>query len=374
MVGSEPSFKRPLEVARGRGTSLNPGNRFECIRLEVLPEAAADARAEHPCGVQVATRVYRERTRQIINRVDSPDLPFRWTINPYRGCSVGCCYCFSRPTHETLGFSCGLDFETKIVAKPDAPHLLRRELAAPGWHGEPIVMSGVTDCYQPLEAKLRITRACLEVMAECRQPTSIVTKNRLVVRDLDLLKSLAAHRAVSVTLSVTTLDQKLAALMEPRASRPADRLRAVSELADAGIPVSVLVAPIIPGLNDHEIPHLLRAAAEAGAGAARWVMLRLPHQVKTIFLDWLAVNFPDRAAKVEGYLRAMHAGRLYDPAWGSRMRGQGALAAQIADTFRVFAARHGLDGSMPTPSSAAFRPPRTHDDGQLSLFGEADAA
>jgi DNA repair photolyase len=271
-----------------------------------------------------------------------------------------------------LGFSCGLDFETKIVAKPDAPQLLRRELAAPSWRGEPIVMSGVTDCYQPLEAKLAITRGCLEVMAECRQPVSIVTKHRLVVRDLELLKALAAHRAVSVALSVTTLDQKLAAVMEPRASRPADRLRAVSELADAGIPVSVLLAPIIPGLNDHEIPRLLRAAADAGAGAARWVMLRLPHQVKTIFLDWLAVNFPNRAARIEALVRELHGGRLYDPAWGSRMRGQGAVAEHIASTFRVFAARYGLDGAMPAPSSSAFRPPR--DAGQLSLFEGADAA
>ncbi len=356
----------PGPTPRGRGTRLNPANRFEGLSLTVLPQEAARLVEAHPRGVQIRTRVYRDATRTIINRVDSPDLGFKWTVNPYRGCETACCYCYARPTHETLGFSCGLDFETKIVAKPDAPRLLRRELASPRWTGEPIVMSGVTDCYQPLERRLRITRRCLEVLAECRQPVCLVTKHRLIVRDLDLLKTLAETRAVNVSISLTTLDAKLAAVMEPRASHPRDRLRAIGELSDAGVPVGVMVAPVMPGLNDREIPRLLHAAAEAGAGSATWVMLRLPHQVKTLFLDWLRVHVPDRAARVEGLLRSLRGGRLSDSRFGDRMRGQGPFAAQIAETFRVFAARYGLDRPLPTPSSAMFR--RPGDAGQLGLF------
>ncbi len=354
---------------RGRGTALNPANRFESVRLDVLPSAVEEAHRENPCGVQVRTRVYRDTSRTIINRVDSPDLNFNWTVNPYRGCEVGCTYCYARPTHELLGFSCGLDFETRIVAKPDAPVLLRRELASSRWRGETIVMSGVTDCYQPLERRLEITRRCLEVFSECRQPVGMITKNRLIVRDLDLLASLAEHRAVNVTLSLTTLDKKLAAVMEPRASRPLDRLRTISDLAAAGIPVSVMLAPIIPGLNDHEIPHLLEAAAEAGAASASWIMIRLPHQVKTVFLDWLQVQFPDRAAAIEGRIRDLHGGRLYESRFGDRGRGHGALAGQIAATFRVFAARLGLHRPLPAPSSRAFR--RPGDVGQMRLFDAA---
>jgi DNA repair photolyase len=367
VTGTRRQLEPPTAPARGRGTSLNPPNRFEGVSLQVLPEAAAEAHAEHPCGVQHRTRVYRDATRRIINRVESPDLGFRWTINPYRGCENGCSYCYARPTHEALGFSCGLDFETKIVAKPDAPELLRRELAEPAWRGEPIVMSGVTDCYQPLEAKLEITRRCLEVMAECRQPVRIVTKSRLIVRDVDLLSRLARHRAVAVAVSLTTLDPALAAAMEPRASRPQDRLRAIGELAAAGIPVCAMVAPVIPALNDREIPRLLEAAARAGASSATWAMLRLPHQVRTIFLDWLRIHLPDRAARIEGLLRDLHGGRLYEARFGDRMRGRGPLAAQIAETFKLFARRNGLARSVPVPSSAAFRAPP--DPWQPGLFG-----
>ncbi|MHC4218414.1 MAG: radical SAM protein, partial [Planctomycetota bacterium] len=265
-----------------------------------------------------------------------------------------------------LGFSCGLDFETRIVAKPDAPRLLRSELASPAWAGEPIALSGVTDPYQPLESKLQITRGCLEVMAECRQPVSVVTKSRLITRDIDLLSTLARHGAVSVAVSVTTLDPKLAAVMEPRASRPADRLRAVRELSEAGIPVMVYTAPIIPGLNDREIPSLLQAAAEAGAGSAHWMMIRLPHQVKTLFLDWLRTHLPDRAARIEGLIRQLHGGRLYDSRFGIRSRGRGPVAEQIATTFKVFAKRCGLEKPLRRPSSSSFRRPA--DAAQLMLF------
>lgn len=349
---------------RGRGTALNPANRFEGLRLEVLPEAREEAARQAPNGGQVPTRVYVDATRRVINRVDSADLNFRWTINPYRGCAGGCCYCFARPTHETLGFSCGLDFETKIVAKPEAPRLLRKELASPRWKGEPIVMSGVTDAYQPLEKKMRITRGCLEVMAEFRQPVSIVTKRRLITRDLDHLTTLAASDAVSTAVSLTTLDPHLSAVMEPRASSPQGRLRAIRELAGAGIPVGVMVAPVIPGLNDREIPRILEAAADAGASAASWIMLRLPHQVKTIFLDWLKVHFPHRASRIEGLIRELHGGQLYDSSFGVRQRGRGVVAEQIAATFRMFSRRYRLDRAPFTPSSASFR------SGEPSLFDQ----
>ena len=274
--------------------------------------------------------------------------------------------CYARPTHEALGFSSGLDFETKIVAKPDAPRLLRQELAAPAWKGEPIVMSGVTDAYQPLERRLQITRQCLEVMAACRQPVSLITKNRLILRDLDLLQELNRHRAVNVALSVTTLDPRLTAVMEPRTSSPRERLRVIRELSGAGIPVTALLAPIIPGLNDREIPRILEAAAEAGARAAGWIMLRLPHQVKTIFLDWLKTHFPDRAPRIEGLIRQLYGGRLYDPSFGVRQRGRGPFADHIAGMFHVFARRYGLRETLPPPSGAAFRKPQ--DSGQLRLF------
>jgi DNA repair photolyase len=351
---------------RGRATGLNPPNRYESVRLEVLPEARHGAGRRQPRGVGVLTRAYDDSTRRIINRVDSPDLGFKWTLNPYRGCEHGCVYCYARPSHERLGFSCGLDFETRIIAKRDAHRLLRKELAAPDWSGEPIVMSGVTDCYQPMEARLRITRRCLEVLTECRQPVSIVTKNRLLLRDLDLLRALARFRAANVSVSLTTLDPKLAAAMEPRTSRPTDRLRLMQALAGAGIPVAVLLAPIIPGLNDREIPDLLRAAADAGARSAGWIMLRLPHEVKTLFLDWLRRHLPHRADRIERLVRSVRGGKLYEPRFGLRQRGRGPLADQIEQTFRVFSIRCGLDRPAPALSPNAFRRPRSN--GQLTLF------
>jgi DNA repair photolyase len=366
MVGLNGHAKTPHPPVRGRGTGLNPANRFEGYSLQVLPETLEEERRDHPCGVQRPTRVYVDASRSVINPVDSPDLNLSWTLNPYRGCEHGCVWCYARPTHETLGFSCGLDFETRIVAKPDAPQLLRSELASPGWAGEAIAMSGVTDPYQPLEAKLQITRGCLEVMAECRQPVSVVTKSRLITRDIDLLAKLARHGAVTAAVSVTTLDPKLAAVMEPRASRPADRLRAISELSAAGIPVLMYTAPIIPGLNDREIPSLLQAASEAGAQSAHWMMIRLPHQVKTLFLDWLRTHYPERAGRIEGLIRQLHGGRLYDSRFGVRSRGRGPIAEQIASTFKVFARRYGLDKPLKKPSSSAFRRPTEPD--QLMLF------
>ena len=369
--GSESTYvDRTAAEARGRGSSsLNPGNRFEPVRLHVLGEHLDQQREEHPEGRQIATRAFPDHSRSIINRVaDSPDIPFRWTINPYRGCEHGCIYCYARPGHEYLGMSCGLDFESKIMVKLNAAELLKRELARKSWTGEPIVMSGVTDCYQPLEEALRLTRQCLEVLADCRQPVSIVTKNRLVLRDLDVLTELARHRAVHVALSVTTLDPKLARVMEPRTSVPRERLKSIERLAAAGVPVSVMTAPIIPGLNDRELPQLLKAAKEHGAQHAGWVMLRLPHQIKALFLEWLQKHYPDRAPRVESLIRQSRGGDLYDADFSRRMRGSGRHAEAIGSMFKLWSQRYGLDRPLPKLSSESFRRPSRN--GQMELFGE----
>ncbi|HLO42373.1 MAG TPA: PA0069 family radical SAM protein [Phycisphaerales bacterium] len=339
---------------RGRGAGLNPANRFEPIRLEVLHEHMEAKAMELPGGVQLSTQVFEDDTRTIINKVDTPDIPFSWTLNPYRGCEHGCIYCYARPGHEYFGLSLGVDFETKIYAKKRASELLRRELDHPRWRGEPLVMSGVTDPYQPVERELKITRACLQVMADRRQPVGIITKNALVTRDLDLLRQLNRHEAVSVAISLTSLDNGLASKMEPRASSPRDRLEAIRKLSESGIPVMVMTAPIIPGLNDHEIPALLEAARKAGARHASYVTLRLPYQIKALFVEWLGRHFPDRAAKVEGLVREIHGGELYDATVGVRMRGQGAYAEQIASTFALFAKMHGLDRKRRPLNSSAF--------------------
>lgn len=356
----------PHGPVRGRGAGLNPANRFEDLRLHILQDERERARLAGESTPRPRTTTLEDDSRSVVNRVDSPDLPFSWTLNPYRGCEHGCTYCYARPGHEYLGLSCGLDFETRIIAKHDAPALLRRHLARPSWTGEPIVMSGVTDPYQPVERELEITRRCLEVAAEHRQPISIITKNALVVRDLDLLRALNEHGACRVSISLTSLDNRLSASMEPRASAPAARLAAMRQLADAGIPVTVMTAPMIPGLNDHELPALLAAAARAGAGHAGYVLLRLPHQVKALFLDWLAREFPDRAAKVESLLRQTRDGDLYESSWNARLRGRGPIAQRIRSVFDVFARRHRLASAWPALRSDAFRRPGAA--GQPTLF------
>lgn len=363
------------EAEHGRGTALNPANRFETISLAQLPDGGGvdDLLCEYAAGedsnARPLTHVYRDRTKSIINPVDSPDLHFKWTINPYRGCEHGCFYCYARPTHEMLGLSSGLDFETRIFAKTDAPALLRRELARPSWIGEPIVMSGVTDAYQPVERRLGITRACLEIMAECGQPVSIVTKSALILRDADLLGKLAASGAARVAISLTTLDAALSAKMEPRASAPARRLHAIRELTAAGIPVIVMTAPIIPGLTDCELPNLLQAAARAGAVCAGYTMMRLPWQNKEIFLDWLRQHAPDRATHIESLVRDIRTGNLNDATFGKRMTGAGTFAAQIRNVFDVFSRRYGLAHYLPPLNRAGFtRPPAQDDPDQLKLF------
>ncbi|MCC5828200.1 MAG: PA0069 family radical SAM protein [Phycisphaeraceae bacterium] len=331
-------------VRPGRASGLNPGNRFEPLRLHVLGEHRDETLAEP--GGQIATQVYRDRSKSVINRVQSPDIPFRWTLNPYRGCEHGCIYCYARPGHEYLGFSCGLDFEMRLLAKPDAALLLERELSAASWSGEPIVLSGVTDCYQPVERRLEITRDCLRVLGRFKQPYTIVTKNRLVLRDLDLIAPMARQGLARVAISLTTLDQELARTMEPRASSPGDRLAAMAELAGAGVPVTVMVAPIIPGLTDREIPQLLQAASEHSATSAGWVMLRLPHQVKELFIDWLERSRPEAAGRILAGIRQVRNGRLNESAFGRRMRGHGSRAEGIGHLFTIFARRYGLSVSQ----------------------------
>lgn len=360
-------------VAHRRGAGINPGNRFESVRLHVLGEELDRQWIERQNDDGSATRVERQvffdRTQRIINQVSkTSDVPFDWTVNPYRGCEHGCIYCYARSYHEYLGLNCGLDFETKLVAKPDAAELLKRELASPNWKPEPIVMSAITDIYQPIEHKMRIARGCLEVMADCGQPVTTMTKSALVLRDVDLWSRMAEMNTGRVTVTLVTLDAELAEKLEPRASSPAGRLRAIRELSAAGVPVSVNVAPIIPGLTDMELPRILEAAAEAGALRAAWVMLRLPYQLKDLFLDWLQRSVhPDRARKVESLIRQSHGGKLYEASYASRRRGRGPMVEQIAQTFDLFTRKYGINRDIRPLSTAHFRRPEIGG-GQMRLF------
>ncbi len=336
---------------KGRGAGSNPPNRFEKIRLE----RDEDWNPEQDPSPK--TRFLRDLSQSIITFNDSPDIPFHASLNAYRGCEHGCSYCYARNTHEYLGFSAGLDFETKIMVKENAPDLLRRELSSPKWKPQTLAMSSATDCYQPIERRLQLTRKCLAVLAEFRNPVSIITKNHLVTRDIDLLRELAAHRAVTVHLSINSLDPDLARKLEPRAASPKMRLAAVEALAGAGVPVGVLVAPVIPALNDHEIPSVLSAAKAAGAGWADTETLRLPLTVAPIFEQWLEQNVPGKKDKILGRIRAMRGGKLNDPRFGSRMRGEGIFADQISQMFHVARRKAGLPEDGPELSTAAFRRP-----------------
>jgi DNA repair photolyase len=351
-------------IARGRGSQLNPPNRFGGP-LADLEHIEDEEYLEHL--LHRPTEYLPDHSKTIVAENDSPDVGFRYSINAYRGCAHGCSYCYARPTHEFLGLNAGLDFETKILVKESAPELFRDFLARETWNPEPIVMSGVTDCYQPGERKFRLTRGCLEVALEAQQPMSIITKNALVVRDLDLLRDMATANLVRVFLSVTTLNTELARSMEPRTSTPAARLRAVKALAEAGVPVGVMVAPIIPGLNDSEIPSILEAAKDAGAQSAGYTMLRLPMTVAPVFHEWLERTMPDRVQRIEGRIRSVRGGKLNESAFGYRMRGTGEVAEQIANVFWLFSKRYGLDGDLPPHDCTRFRPPKPKS-GQLRLF------
>lgn len=348
------------DIIKGRGAADNPPNRFELIRYERLEEGDAD---ERPAP---ATQFFRDATASIIATNDSPDVPFSASINVYRGCEHGCVYCYARPYHEYLGFSIGLDFETKIMVKEDAPALLRKELNAKKWTPQILGMSGVTDAYQPIERRLQLTRRCLEVLADFRNPVWIITKNRLVTRDIDILQKLAAHRAAAVVIAVTSLDAELARVMEPRATAPAGRLAAIRELTDAGIPTAVLMAPVIPGLTDHEMPAILAAAREAGALHANYTMLRLPHGLPALFESWLDQHFPAKKDKVLSRIREMRGGELNDPRFGSRMRGEGAIADAVKQMFKVTSKKLAFPGKTTLSTDAFRRPGET----PTLLFGE----
>lgn len=359
-----PAFSPPV---RGRGALANPAGRFEDKTRATDAEtfnALLDADAEQPAK-QIPTQVFADTSRTIVTSNDSPDVGMDTTLNPYRGCEHGCIYCYARPTHEYLGMSAGLDFETKIFVKHDAAALLRAKLASRSWQPRVIFFSGITDPYQPLERKLKITRACLDVLRDFRNPAALISKNHLVMRDVDIFSEMAARSLVEVNLSITTLDAKLARVMEPRASRPEMRLRAIETLARAGVPVGVMIGPVLPGLTDHEIPAILKAAADAGASSAGYTLLRLPYGVKDLFQSWLNEHFPDRAQKVLRRLREMHGGKLYDSEFGHRMHGEGKHAEQIADFFRLYRHRYNLERTA-TLTTEHFD--RGAGQGQLGLF------
>ena len=324
---------------RGRGAGLNMSGRFEINTREVFDDGWSSLEDLAP----FKTEVQIEKPRTIITRNQSPDLSFDRSINPYRGCEHGCVYCFARPTHAYMGFSAGVDFEARLFAKPDAPRLLERELSKPGYKVQPIAIGTNTDPYQPVEKQWRIMRQLLEVLEAAGHPVGIVTKSALVMRDIDILSRMASKGLARVAMSVTTLDRKLARTMEPRAATPERRLEAMRALSDAGIPVSVMAAPVIPGLNDHEIERILDSAKAAGADAAGYVMLRLPIEVSPLFRDWLLRHYPDRYRHVMALVRSMRGGKDYDAEFNKRMRGTGPYAWQIARRFELTAKRLGLN-------------------------------
>jgi DNA repair photolyase len=347
---------------KGRGATINPAGRFESRRRE----AVDDGWYQEAEPDSVATEVRPEAARSVISRNESPDIPFTQSINPYRGCEHGCVYCYARPSHAYINLSPGIDFETRLLYKADAGRVLRAELARPGYRCEPIMLGANTDPYQPVEKRLGVTRQILEVLLETRHPVSIITKGTLILRDLGLLQELAAMNLTRVTVSLTTLDPELKRTLEPRAASPQARLRVISELARAGVPVSVLTAPMIPAVNDAELEQLLEAAAAAGATRAGYVLLRLPHEVKDLFRAWLEEHLPLRAAHVMSLVQQARGGRDNDPRFGMRMRGTGPWAEMLRARFELARKRLGLNAERsPELDTGRFCPPRGH--GQLEL-------
>lgn len=335
---------------RGRGAGENPPNRFDRLRVETDEDAWVD---DDPRPLR--TVFLRDDSQAILSPNDAEDLSFSYGLNPYRGCEHGCAYCYARTYHEYLGFSAGLDFESKIVVKPEAPALLEKALAKPSYQPGTISLSGATDCYQPVERRLELTRRCLEVLARFRNPVVIITKNALVTRDLDHLAELARHRAVAVYLSVTTLDADLARVLEPRASTPRARLETLRRLADAGIPAGVSAAPMIPGLNDSEMPAILKAAARHGASFAAYSMVRLPGTVAGVFASWLDRHQPLAKEKILGRIRDLHGGKLNSTTAVARLRGTNESAAQWKALFHACCRKHGLTSGTPPLDPASFR-------------------
>ncbi len=346
---------------KGRGSGTNPPNRFESVsRTKITGSDWEEDEEPSP-----ASQFFPDSSRTIISYNSSPDVGFEASVNPYRGCEHGCAYCYARPTHEYLGFSAGLDFETKIMVKEKAPELLRKELSDKGWKPKILAMSGVTDPYQPIEKKLQLTRRCLEVLLEFRNPVAIITKNYGVVRDKDILSALAQFQSAAVFISMTTLDRDLCGTLEPRTARPEKKLDAISILHSEGVPTGVMVAPVIPGLTDWEIPRILQAAAEAGARFAGMVPLRLPYAVAPLFEEWLERHLPGQKKKILNRIRDIRGGTLNDPDFGSRMTGKGIFAKQIHDLFDISCRKLGLNQKEFRLSTEYFRSPSGT---QLSLF------
>ena len=348
------------ERVRGRGAAFNPGNRFEKLHIDELdPLEPPEEEAER----KIQTTFFRDSTQSVLAKNDSPDIPFTFSVNPYRGCEHGCIYCYARPTHEFLGFSAGLDFESKIMVKEDAPQLLEKALNNPKFVPQVIALSGNTDCYQPVEKKLRLTRACLEVFLKFRNPVGIVTKSALILRDIDILQELAKHDCISVSISITSLDPEVLSKMEPRAATAERRLAALRELANARIPVGVNAAPMIPGLTDEELPEIVRRASENGARFVDYIMVRLPYAVKDLFVEWVHREFPLRASKILNRIRDVRGGNLSDPRFHSRMSGEGEFADTIHRLFTAACKKYRMNEDDFHLSTKHFRRP-----GQLGLW------
>jgi len=352
----------PADARRGRGAPSNASGRFETLRREALDDGW-----ENEDVAPLQTEIMIERPRTIITRNESPDISFDRSINPYRGCEHGCAYCYARPTHAYLGLSAGLDFESKLFVKENAAALLEKELAAPKYRPATIALGANTDAYQPIERQHRITRSVLEVLARCDHPVGIVTKSNLVTRDIDLLAPMAAKGLAKVYVSVTTLDRDLARRMEPRAPTPERRLEAIRQLAEAGIPVGVMTAPIVPAVNDEEIERILTRAHAAGAREAGYVILRLPLELRDLFREWLAVNFPDKLKHTLSLVQSMHGGKDYESQWGRRMAGSGPYAWMIGRRFEIAARKLGFHEKAYGLRADLFKPP-AETVGQLSLF------
>ncbi|XGC81467.1 PA0069 family radical SAM protein [Bdellovibrio bacteriovorus] len=339
---------------RGRGASSNVTNRYDTLKYEATEEDFDNYETEKSL---LKTEVLKDSSRSIITKNNSPDICFDYSINPYRGCEHGCAYCYARPSHEYLGFSPGLDFESKIMIKENAPELLREALMKPSWKPAIIAISGITDCYQPLERKYELTRGCLRVLADFKNPVSMITKNALITRDIDIFQEMVTYDGIQIFISVTTLNPELGSVLEPRTSRPQARLQAIEALAKAGIPVGVNVAPCIPGLNDHELPMILKAASEAGATSAGFTPLRLPSSVLPIFEEWLDVHQPLKKEKVLNSVRDIRGGKLNDAQFGSRMRGEGPRADQMAQMFALYTRKYNLNMKQYNLSTAHFQRP-----------------
>jgi DNA repair photolyase len=348
-----------MEYKKGRGAQFNTENRFLSTSVGIEHWEGIDEIPEGP----VKTEYFNENPKKVINKIDSPDLRMMYSVNPYQGCEHGCIYCYARNSHEYWGFSAGTDFESKIIIKRNAPQVLEQELLKKTWKPAPISISGNTDCYQPVERKLQITRQLLQVLYKYRNPVGMITKNSLVTRDIDILQEMAKENLAQVFISITTLDEGLRSKMEPRTATAKNRLKTLEELSKAGIPCGIMAAPLIPGLNHHELPEIIKAAADHGARTCGYTVVRLNGQINRIFKDWLEKNFPDRFSKVWNMITELHGGQVNDSEFGRRMRGEGNLSEIINRMHKIFTKKYMSDRTMPALDTTKFR-----KGGNLNLF------